>query len=240
MLRNRFAWFDLAGRVFVALPDKVIELEAASGVDANEESVTLGVIQIDGILRGARVRRLGDVVVDPAATPPPRAPIVRAVAKGAKDFAPSVRFAIAKLFSGLLIPSHLERRCEVKQDTAALTRREREIMNIIHRRGRATAQEVLEELSDPPSYSAVRTLLRLLEERGHVKHAQDGPRYVYTPTVTRREARRSALLHVVRTFFDGSAPAAMAALVETSKNKLSKTELEELAELIEKAKKEGR
>ena len=127
-----------------------------------------------------------------------------------------------------------------QQDPIALTRREREIMDILYRRGHATAQEVLDELSDPPSYSAVRTLLRLLEERGHVKHAQDGPRYVYTPTVTRREARKSALLHVVRTFFDGSAPAAMAALVETSKSKLSKNELDELADLIEKAKKEGR
>src|SRR5215470_8662167 len=85
-----------------------------------------------------------------------------------------------------------------------LTRREREIMDILHRRGRATAHEVMDALADPPSYSAVRTFLRLLEERGHVRHEQDGPRYVYTPTVARREAQRSAITHLVDTFFDGS------------------------------------
>src|SRR5438128_478613 len=95
-----------------------------------------------------------------------------------------------------------------------LSRRERQIMDVIYRRGRATAAEVLEELPDPPSYSAVRALLRLLEEKGHVKHEQDGPRYVFTPTVTRERARRSALKHVVRTFFDGSATDAVAALLD--------------------------
>ena len=121
-----------------------------------------------------------------------------------------------------------------------LTRREREIMDILHRRGRATAHEVMDDLADPPSYSAVRTFLRLLEERGHVRHEQDGPRYVYTPTVARREAQRSALAHLVDTFFDGSVEDAVATLVESSKPKLSAQELDRIAALVAKAKKEGR
>jgi predicted transcriptional regulator len=127
-----------------------------------------------------------------------------------------------------------------KKTTENLTRRERQIMDILHRRNRATAQEVLEELSDPPSYSAVRALLRLLEERGHVKHVQDGPRYVYSPAVTRGDARRSALAHVVHTFFAGSVEQTVAALVESPRSKLSGEELDRLAALIDRAKKEGR
>src|SRR5258706_14284062 len=95
-----------------------------------------------------------------------------------------------------------------------LSRRERESMDSIYRRGRATVAEVLEDIPDPPSYSAVRAMLRLLEEKGHVRHEQDGPRYVFLPTVTRDRARKSALKHVVRTFFDGSATDAVAALLE--------------------------
>ena len=121
-----------------------------------------------------------------------------------------------------------------------LTRREREIMDILHRRGRATAHEVMDDLAEPPSYSAVRTFLRLLEERGHVHHEQDGARYVYSPTVARREAQRSAISHLVETFFDGSVEDAVATLVESSKPRLSKQELERIASLIAKAKKEGR
>ena len=121
-----------------------------------------------------------------------------------------------------------------------LTRREREIMDILHRRGRATAHEVMADLAEPPSYSAVRTFLRLLEERGHVRHEQDGPRYVYTPTVARREAQRSAIAHLVDTFFDGSVEDAVATLVESSKPKLSAQELDRIAALVAKAKKEGR
>jgi predicted transcriptional regulator len=121
-----------------------------------------------------------------------------------------------------------------------LTRREREIMDILHRRGRATAHEVMADLADPPSYSAVRTFLRLLEDRGHVRHEQDGPRYVYTPTVARRDAQRSAIAHLVDTFFDGSIESAVATLVESSKPKLSAPELDRIAALIAKAKKEGR
>ena len=121
-----------------------------------------------------------------------------------------------------------------------LTRREREIMDILHRRGRATAHEVMDDLADPPSYSAVRTFLRLLEDRGHVRHEQDGPRYVYAPTVARREAQRSAIAHLVDTFFDGSVEDAVATLVESSKPKLSAQELDRIAALVAKAKKEGR
>ncbi len=121
-----------------------------------------------------------------------------------------------------------------------LTRREREIMDILYRRGRATAAEVLEAMADPPTYSAVRALLRLLEEHGHARHVQDGPRYVYMPAVARKDARKSALSHVVATFFDGSVEQAVVALVESSRSKLSQEELERLAQLIDKAKKEGR
>jgi predicted transcriptional regulator len=127
-----------------------------------------------------------------------------------------------------------------KPSPATLTRREREIMDIIYRRGRATAAEVLEDMADPPTYSAVRALLRILEDEGHIKHVQDGPRYVYLPAVARNDARKSALSHVVATFFDGSVEQAVAALVESSRTKLSKEELERLAQLIDKAKKEGR
>jgi predicted transcriptional regulator len=124
--------------------------------------------------------------------------------------------------------------------TPSLTRREREIMDILHRRGRATAQEVLGELPDPPSYSAVRALLRLLEERGHVRHTQEEQRYVYRPTVARGDARRSALAHVVKTFFAGSVEEAVTALVESSRTKLSRDELDRLSDLIDRARKEGR
>jgi predicted transcriptional regulator len=127
-----------------------------------------------------------------------------------------------------------------KPSPATLTRREREIMDILYRRGRATAAEVLEDMAEPPTYSAVRALLRILEDEGHIKHVQDGPRYVYLPTIARNDARKSALSHVVTTFFDGSVEEVVATLVESSRSKLSKDELERLAQLIEKAKKEGR
>jgi BlaI family transcriptional regulator, penicillinase repressor len=124
--------------------------------------------------------------------------------------------------------------------TATFTRREREIMDILYRRERATAAEVLEDMTNPPTYSAVRALLRILEDEGHIKHVQDGPRYVYLPAVARNDARKTALSHVVATFFDGSVEDAVVALVESSRAKLSKEELERLSQLIAKAKKEGR
>jgi predicted transcriptional regulator len=117
-----------------------------------------------------------------------------------------------------------------------LTRREREIMDIVYRLGRASAQEVLENLADAPSYSAVRALLRLLEERGHVRHIEEGGRYVFLPAVPRGEA----LSHVVSTFFGGSVEEAMLTLVESSRKKLSLDELDRLAEIVEQARKEGR
>jgi predicted transcriptional regulator len=123
---------------------------------------------------------------------------------------------------------------------AALTRRERQIMDVIYRLGKATAQDVLEHIPEPPSYSAVRALLRLLEERGHVRHVTEGQKYVYSPAVGRSDARRSALSHVVRTFFGGSVEEAIATLVDTSRAKLSPDELDRLSDLIEKAKTEGR
>jgi predicted transcriptional regulator len=122
----------------------------------------------------------------------------------------------------------------------ALTRRERELMDILYRLGRATAAEMLEQMAEPPSYSAVRALLRLLEERGHVTHAQDGPRYVYAPTEPRESARRSALAHLVRTFFGGSVEQAVTALVESSGEGLSDDERGRLETLIKRAKREGR
>ncbi len=123
---------------------------------------------------------------------------------------------------------------------ATLSRRERQIMDIIYHRGRATAAEVMEDLPDPPSYSAVRALLRVLEEKGHVRHKQDGPRYVFQPTGPRDRARQSALKQVVGTFFEDSAEQAVAALLDMSAKDMSDNELDRLAELIEQAKEVGR
>jgi predicted transcriptional regulator len=121
-----------------------------------------------------------------------------------------------------------------------LSRRERQIMDSVYRRGKATAAEVLSDLPEPPSYSAVRTMLRLLEDKGHLKHEQDGPRYVYVPTVARENARVNALRHLVSTFFNGSAEQAMAALLEISDSELSRAELDRMQQLIEQARDEGR
>ncbi len=122
---------------------------------------------------------------------------------------------------------------------AALTRRERQIMDILYKRGRATAGEVLEEIPGDPSYSTVRTQLRVLEEKGHVRHEEQGLRYVYVPAVPRRAARKSALRHVVDTFFDGSAEKTVAALLGGESARLTEDELDRLAELIVKARKDG-
>jgi predicted transcriptional regulator len=119
-----------------------------------------------------------------------------------------------------------------------LSRRERQIMDIIYARGQATAAEVTAGLADPPSYSAVRALLRILEEKGHLRHQHDGPRYVFLPTVPRDRARRSALRNLVKTFFDGSSAQAAAALID--QGELSEEEATRLSEAIEKARREGR
>lgn len=119
-----------------------------------------------------------------------------------------------------------------------LSRRERQIMDVIYARGQATAAEVAAALPDPPSYSAVRALLRILEQKGHLRHQEEGPRYVFLPTVSRDRARRSALRNLVRTFFDGSPAQAAAALIDQAE--LSDDDMSRLAELIDKARKEGR
>lgn len=111
-------------------------------------------------------------------------------------------------------------------------------MDVLYKRGRATAGEVLEELPGSPHYSTVRTQLRVLEEKGHVTHEEDGVRYVYMPAVPRRAARKSALRHLVDTFFDGSAEQVVAAVLGGEGAKLSDEELDRIAELIDKAKKE--
>jgi predicted transcriptional regulator len=121
-----------------------------------------------------------------------------------------------------------------------LSRRERQIMDILHSRGEASAAEVLRALPNPPSYSAVRALLRILEEKGHIKHRQEGARYVYLPRISRERASRLALRRVVSTFFKGSISQAMAALLENADMDLSEDELNKVAELIRKARKEGR
>ena len=121
-----------------------------------------------------------------------------------------------------------------------LSRRERQIMDVVYRLGQASAADVLENMPDPPGYSAVRTMLRLLEEKGYLRHDQEGPRYVYLPTLSRDKARQSALKQLVQTFFDNSTEQTVAALLDMSKSKMSGEELERLSELIEKARKEGR
>ncbi len=121
-----------------------------------------------------------------------------------------------------------------------LSRRERQIMDVIYARGRATVAEVRERLPDPPTYSGVRALLRILEEKGHLRHEQEGPRYVFRPTVPAEKARDSALRHLLRTFFDGSAEGAVAALLDLEAAELSPEEFDRLAERIEQARKEGR
>jgi predicted transcriptional regulator len=121
-----------------------------------------------------------------------------------------------------------------------LSRRERQIMDVLHTKESATAAEVRVALPDPPSYSAVRALLRILEEKGHVRHRSEGARYVYQPCASRATASRSALKRLVSTFFQGSVTQAMAALLETADTQLSEAELGKLQQIIKQAKKEGR
>jgi BlaI family penicillinase repressor len=121
-----------------------------------------------------------------------------------------------------------------------LSRRERQIMDIIYTLQEATVNQVLERLPSPPSYSAVRALLRVLEQKGHLVHRQDGPRYIYAPTWPRDRARRSALKHLLQTFFDDSTEDVVAALLDLSEGNLTAEEYRRLLELIQKARKEGR
>jgi predicted transcriptional regulator len=128
----------------------------------------------------------------------------------------------------------------MSRDTTQLSRRERQIMEIVYQLGNATAADVREQMPDPPSYSAVRAMLRILEDKGHVRHEQDGPRYLFLPTVPREQARETALRRVIRTFFAGSPEGAMAALLDLGVDDLDEDALQRLAERIEEARKEGR
>jgi BlaI family penicillinase repressor len=120
-----------------------------------------------------------------------------------------------------------------------LSRRERQISDSLYTQGRGTAAEVQAALPDPPSYSAVRAMLRILEEKGHVRHEQDGPRYVYLPTIARDNAKRSAMRHMLQTFFDGSAEQAISALLDDASTKMSDVELDRLARMISEARRSG-
>ncbi len=121
----------------------------------------------------------------------------------------------------------------------ALARRERLIMVILYRRGRATAAEVMEDLPGEPTYSTVRTQLRVLETKGHIRHEEDGVRFVYMPAVARHAARKSALRHLVDTFFDGSPEKAVVALLGGDGSKLTEDQLQRIADMIDKARKDG-
>lgn len=121
-----------------------------------------------------------------------------------------------------------------------LSRRERQIMEILYQRGKASASDVREAMEDAPSYSAVRAMLRVLEEKGHVRHQEEGLKYVYVPVVARDKAKRSAVKHVLDTFFAGSPEQIVAALLDVSASKLTREELDRMSEMIDKAKREGK
>jgi predicted transcriptional regulator len=121
---------------------------------------------------------------------------------------------------------------------AVLSRRERQMMDVLYQQGRASVEEIRRSLPDPPSYSAVRAILRVLEEKGHVRHEQDGPRYVYRPTLARDHARFAALRHVVQTFFEGSAEKVIAALIDGESPRIGPQGLERMASLIGAARRE--
>jgi BlaI family penicillinase repressor len=121
-----------------------------------------------------------------------------------------------------------------------LSRRERQIMEILYRRGKASAAEVREAMSDPPSYSAVRAMLRVLEEKGHVSHENERLKYVFAPVVKPEKAKRSAMKHLVETFFRDAPEQVVAALLDVASKRLTREELDRMSEMIEKAKKEGK
>ena len=127
-----------------------------------------------------------------------------------------------------------------KSSNPPLSRREREVMDVLYRRGEATVAEVMEEIPDPPTYSAVRSVFRILEKKGHISHREDGPRYVYAPAVKRERARRAALDQLVDTFFEGSSEQALVALLRRSDVNMSASQIERLAKAVRKASEEGR
>ncbi len=122
----------------------------------------------------------------------------------------------------------------------AFSRREREVMDIAYRRGRVSAADVLAEMADPPGYSSVRSTLKILEQKGHLRHRAEGGRYVYAPTLRRSQARKSALEALLSTFFDDSPADVVTALLETRGGELTDQDLEQLSQLIDRARKEGR
>jgi predicted transcriptional regulator len=124
--------------------------------------------------------------------------------------------------------------------SGGLSRRERQIMDILYQRGKASASDVREAMEDAPGYSAVRAMLRVLEEKGHVRHQEEGLKYVYVPVVAREKAKRSAVKHLLDTFFAGSPEQIVAALLDVSSSRLTREELDRMADLIEKAKREGK
>jgi predicted transcriptional regulator len=121
-----------------------------------------------------------------------------------------------------------------------LSRREREIMDILYQRGKASAADVLAVMTEPPSYSAVRAMLRVLEEKGHVRHENEGLKYVFVPVVNRDKAKKSAVKHLVDTFFRDSPDQIVAALLDVSSKRLTHEELDRMSEMIERAKREGK
>ena len=127
-----------------------------------------------------------------------------------------------------------------KEKKPPLSRREREVMDVLYRLGEATVAEVMEEIPDPPTYSAVRSVVRILENKGHISHREDGPRYVYAPAVKREKARRAALDQLVDTFFEGSSEQALVALLRRSDLSMSESQIERLAKAVRKASAEGR
>ena len=125
-------------------------------------------------------------------------------------------------------------------ELTGLSRRERQIMEILYQRGKASATEVRDAIPDAPSYSAVRALLRVLEEKGHIRHQAEGLKYVYVPVVARDKAKRSAVKHLLDTFFSNSPEQVMAALLDVSSQRLTREELDRMAAMIEQAKREGK
>jgi len=126
------------------------------------------------------------------------------------------------------------------EDFSGLSRRERQIMDFLFQKGKGSVADVMDGIADPPSYSAVRAMLRTLEQKGRITHLEEGRAYIYRPTLRKDTARRGALAHVLKTFFDGSTEQAVAALLELKGPKLSDAELDRVADLIDKAKREGR
>src|ERR1700744_4045563 len=134
----------------------------------------------------------------------------------------------------------MARQASEKQGRDGFSRREREIMNALYKLGKASAQQILDEIADPPTYTAIRSHLTILEKKGHVRHTSDGTRYIYEPRVAREQMSHRAMDSLLKTFFDNSVERAVTALLTREDTEVSREELDRLSRLIEKAKKEGR